>query len=202
MISEGTQSAADSVMITSKNTGTAIIVYSQKTVQSIVTTGGRFWGAIKDGATNIWQSKAEPDQPETLTEDEETGLFSKIVGRFRSTDPIEDDAKDDIDLGSINSDLLLEKLRQAEMTDETIIGMVSAGDEIADSPDTGDGYLQKISEVFAWRRNNETSDSESEAELVDELYRSELPATLVVIDEESADEKGILAKVVSVFKRE
>ena len=106
MISDGTKSTTNSVVLTSKNSGKAIVIYSQNAANALKSAGGQLVGTLSNTTTSIWNFVSRPFQQER-TED----------------NPIKT-------AESIDFEQIATQLSEADIEDQHVIGVVGAGDDI------------------------------------------------------------------------
>ncbi|MFK7803454.1 MAG: hypothetical protein AB8G95_17595 [Anaerolineae bacterium] len=182
MLSGGAKSTKDSVIVTSQNTGTAIIVYSKKAAGAVTSTGGQLIGSVSEGTTKLWNSVTNRFSWNSQEKTEETP-----------------EAMGATDLEELEG--LADKFAEAEIGDQHVIGIVGAGDDIDQNSSLGKQALETLTSAFSWRPESwQKSDGSTADEiLLSEIIEAKMPQELVEVELET-DSGGFISRVGKLFK--
>lgn len=123
MLANGSQATAESIVVTGKNSGTAIIIYSQKAANALKSTGSQLIETISEKTAGAWRFVTRP---------------------FRRADDAEVTGEP---AGAINIEQLAAQLSENPLQDQEVIGIVGAGDDIDIEPESA-GLMAKISSFW------------------------------------------------------
>ncbi|MEM8862088.1 MAG: hypothetical protein AAGD96_27525 [Chloroflexota bacterium] len=185
MLSNGTRAAKDSVVVTSQNTGTAVIVYSKKAADSIKSSGSWLYTTVSGGVARIWPFSTDGEaeaQEQADSEQEAESMFERVTSLLPW--------RKEEELQEIDTSQLIEQFVEAEISNQHVIGVVGASDSIHEPRnDNSSSYLSSVTNLFSWRPESwwKSDGSEKDPELMSEIFEAEMPVELIDFDEAAPD---------------
>lgn len=184
MLSGSTKAATDTVLVTGRSTGKAILVYTEKSKASIAAGSSSMAQAISNGFGAVWNRLTSPFQwsGSTSETDEEPA-------------PLPDSE-------------VLDQVTQSDLENQMVIGLVSASDELSDEAeiDSDESYFQKAWKLFSWSSSTSTTDAgdeETPSEILDEITHPEEPTSMLIVDEtpsQSEEGGGLISSTLNFFR--
>ncbi|MEM7802757.1 MAG: hypothetical protein AAF633_26440 [Chloroflexota bacterium] len=223
LISGSTHAMTDTVLVTGRSTGKALLVYTQKSKESIATGSSNMVSAVSNGLSSLWPFGSSADKseeptaadelvevaaaaPEESPSESEKGFFGRLTALFQRDN--DDRSEEDTNAEQLfEHSKIVEQVTNSTLENQTVIGMVGASDELGSEAeiDAPQSYFQRAWGLFSWGSNQDMGTQTAPAELINEITHPEQPTALLVVDESedsSHDEQsGMVSRMFNIFGR-